>query len=41
MKKLKLIFSIIVCQLVGIICSVFTKPAINGCYASLQKHSLR
>jgi tryptophan-rich sensory protein len=33
----KLLFSIILCMLAGIIGSVFTTPAIPGWYASLQK----
>ncbi len=37
MNALKLIAAILVCQLAGVIGSVFTSPAIPGWYASLQK----
>lgn len=33
----KLIFSIIICQLAGIIGSIFTYPAVKGWYATLQR----
>jgi len=36
---IKLIISIVVCQLAGVIGAVFTTPAISGWYASLEKPS--
>jgi|SRR3989344_5693930 len=37
---LKLIFAILVCQLAGVVGSIFTTPAIGGWYATLQKPAL-
>jgi tryptophan-rich sensory protein len=39
MKKniFKFLFAVIICQLVGVLGSIFTVPSINGWYASLQK----